>query len=230
MITGFPLSKDALTEELLPFWKIRDQLSVDGNLILFGARILIPQVHRRQVLTTLHDSHRGIEATKRRARQTVWWPNINNDIANVVRSCAACQVLLPSQQQEPYLISTDTPSRPFESVSADFFSIAGKSYLVYADRYSGWPAVGHCGNDTTTSKTIRLFRTFFRDLGVPIRLRTDGGPQFTSHDFADFLKRWGVIHDISSPHYPQSNGHAELAVKTVKHLIMKVSSNGDIRN
>ena len=230
VIIGFPLSKDVLMEDLLPFWKIRDQLPVDGNLILFGARILIPQVHRRQVLTTLHDSHRGIEATKRRARQTVWWPNINNDIANVVRSCAACQVLLPSQQQEPYLISTDTPSRPFESVSADFFSIAGKSYLVYADRYSGWPAVGHCGNDTTTSKTIRLFRTFFRDLGVPIRLRTDGGPQFTSHDFADFLKRWGVIHDISSPHYPQSNGHAESAVKTVKHLIMKVSSNGDIRN
>ena len=79
-------------------------------------------------------------------------------------------------------------------------------------------------------KTIQLFRTFFRDLGVPIRLRTDGGPQFTSHDFADFLKRWGVRHDLSTPHYPQSNGHAESAVKAVKHLIMKVSSNGDIRN
>ena len=230
VIKGFPQSREALPEDLLPFWKVRDQLSVDENLVLYGARILIPQALRRQVLTRLHDSHRGIEATKRRARQTVWWPSINNDIANVIRACQPCQVLLPSQQKEPYLLNTDAPTRPFESVSADFFSVAGKSYLVYADRYSGWPAVGLCGKDTTTSNTISLFRTFFRDLGVPIRLRTDGGPQFTSHDFSDFLKRWGVIHDLSSPHYPQSNGHAESAVKAVKHLIMKVSSNGDIRN
>lgn len=230
VITGFPSSNSTLPEELLPYWKVRDQLSADGNLILYGARILVPQTLRRQVLERLHDSHRGTEATKRRARQTVWWPNINNDISNIVQSCEACQVMLPSQQREPYLIDNETPTRPFESVSADFFSIAGKSYLVYVDRYSGWPAVGHCGNDTTTSKTIQFFRIFFRDLGVPVRLRTDGGPQFTSHEFKDFLKRWGVHHDLSTPHYPQSNGHAESAVKSVKHLIMKVSSNGDVRN
>ncbi|KAK8373747.1 hypothetical protein O3P69_007836 [Scylla paramamosain] len=35
----------------------------------------------------------------------------------------------------------------------------------------------------------RLLERFFRDLGVPVRLRTDGGPQFTSRDFQDFLRR-----------------------------------------
>jgi len=33
---------------------------------------------------------------------------------------------------------------------------------------------------------------------------------------------------VSSPHYPQSNGHAEAAVKSVKHLIMKVAPSGNI--
>ena len=67
-------------------------------------------------------------------------------------------------------------------------------------------------------------------MGVPVWLRTDGGPQFTSYEFADFLKRWGVHHDISTPHYHQSNGHAESAVKSVKHLIMKTAPKGDIHN
>ena len=226
---GFP-SRDNLSDDLLPYWKIRDKLCSDNNLVLNGATVVVPQTLHRQVLTRLHDSHRGIEATKRRAHQIVWWPGINSDIANTVRACEPCQVLLPSQQQEPYLIDNDQPTRPFESVSADFFSNAGKSFLVYADRFSGWPEVALCGTDTTTTQTIRFFPTFIRDLGVPVHLRTDGGPQFTSHEFADFLKRWGVEHDMSTPHYHQSNGHSESAVKSVKYLIMKTAPKGDINN
>ena len=41
-------------------------------------------------------------------------------------------------------------------------------------------------------------------------------------------ERWGVHHVISSPHYPQSNGHAEAAVKSVKHLILKTAPSGNI--
>ena len=61
-----------------------------------------------------------------------------------------------------------------------------------------------------------------------MRLRTDGGPQFTSRALEEFLTRWGVRHIVTSPHYPQSNGHAEAAVKSVKHLIMKVAPTGNI--
>ncbi|XP_050706734.1 uncharacterized protein LOC126992106 [Eriocheir sinensis] len=42
------------------------------------------------------------------------------------------------------------------------------------------------------------------------------------------MDRWGVRHVVTSPHYPQSNGHAEATVKTVKHLIMKVAPSGNI--
>ena len=179
---GFPTNRGNLDPVLLPYWKERDHLYHDGELVLHGPRILIPSALRRDVLARLHDSHSGMEATKRRARQTVWWPGINSDITNLVRSCPSCQELLPSQQREP-LIPTDVPSRPFECVSADFFSTAGKYFLVYADRLSGWPVVAVCGSNTTASATIAFFRKFFRDLGVPVRLRTDGGPQFTSRDF-----------------------------------------------
>ena len=223
---GFPKCRDQLDPSLWQYWKERDNLYHDGELVLIGPRVVVPTARRREVLARLHDAHCGVEATKRRARQTVWWPGINSDITNTVQACEPCQVLQPSQQQEPLMLE-EAPSLPFESVSADFFSTAGKSYLVYVDRLSGWPVVAQCG-DTTTTATITFFRKFFRDMGVPVRLRTDGGPQFASHEFAEFLRRWGVSHEMSSPHYPQSNGHAESAVKAVKHLVLKVAPSGKL--
>lgn len=225
---GFPCHRYDLHSTLLDYWKIRDELYCDGDLVLYGPRIVVPAASRKSVLRRLHDSHRGAEATKRRAQQTVFWPGINSDITNVVRACDACQMLLPSQQREVYR-NDDKPTRPYESISADYFQVAGKSFLVIVDRLSGWPDVYPCGSNTTTAATIDHFSKYFSDHGAPVRLRTDGGPQFAAKAFSDFLLRWKVQHVITSPHHPQSNGHAEAAVKSLKHLILKVAPSGNIR-
>ncbi|XP_045126112.1 uncharacterized protein K02A2.6-like isoform X2 [Portunus trituberculatus] len=218
--TGFPADKLDVPSTLLDFWKIRGDLATEDGLVLYGSRLVVTASLRRQVLSRLHDSHRGIEATKRRARQVVWWPGINSDITSCVKACHACQEVLPSQQKEP-LISDPLPSRPFEDVSADLFTHAGKDYLIYADRLSGWPCVAEYGREASSRTTTKLLCRIFRDVGVPVRLRSDGGPQFTSSTFRSFTQRWGINHVMSSPGYPQSNGHAEAFVK-VKYLIAKV--------
>ena len=66
--------------------------------------------------------------------------------------------------------------------------------------------------------------------GVPTRIRSDGGLQFASAEFADFAAKWGFRHTMSSPHYPQSNGHAESAVKAMKRLVQKASPTGHLDN
>ena len=77
---------------------------------------------------------------KRRARGTVYWPKIDEDIEKVVRECEACQTRLPSQQKEAFM-EREEPSRPFEQVGADFFSYGNREYLAYVDRASGWLSV-----------------------------------------------------------------------------------------
>jgi len=54
---------------------------------------------------------------------------------------------------------------------------------------------------------------------VPEALSSDGGPEFTASATVDFLHRWGIRHRISSAYHPQSNGRAEVAVKTAKRLL-----------
>ena len=225
---GFPTERNKADANVAPFWNIRNELSVDDGIVLYGPRIVVPKAARREVLARLHDSHQGVERTKRSARQSVYWPGINNDISTTVASCDKCQELLPSQQREP-LKSEPLPTRVFEDVSADFFSYAGRDYLVYVDRLSGWPVTFHFAKGNTTSRhTINACRRAFVALGVPVRFRSDGAPQFASREFRQFLKRWGVNAVLSTPHYPQSNGLAEAAVKVMKKLIATTTVRGEL--
>ena len=61
--------------------------------------------------------------------------------------------------------------------------------------------------------------TLFTEYGLLETIYSDGGPQFASDEFANFLEKWKVSHTMSSPHYPQSNGIAENAVKAMKKLL-----------
>lgn len=157
----------------------------EDGLVLYGSRLVVPVSVRNDTLACLHDSHRGIEVTKRRARQLVWWPGINSDISNRVKGCTACQELLPSLPKEPLL--------------------SGKEYLIYRDRLSGWHCLPDYGRYITSRTTTRFLSRLFRDEGVPVRFRADGGPQFNSSPFQLFFKRWGIVHVMSSPGYPQCN-------------------------
>ena len=57
-------------------------------------------------------------------------------------------------------------------------------------------------------------------MGKPVRLRSDGGPQFRS-EFEDWAKKENITHELSSPYHHQSNGHAEVTVREMKYLLTK---------
>ena len=59
----------------------------------------------------------------------------------------------------------------------------------------------------------------FATYGLPQQLVSDNGPQFTSTEFADFLKQNGIKHIKSAPYHPSTNGAAERFVHTLKHAL-----------
>ena len=93
------------------------------------------------------------------------------------------------------------------------------------DYYSNFIEVENI-NKVTSQSVIKALKFMFSRYGTPDVLVTDNGPQFASAEFTMFAKMWGFHHITSSPHYPQSNGKAEYAVKTVKHLFMKCRESG----
>ena len=61
---------------------------------------------------------------------------------------------------------------------------------------------------------------WFNDYGWPTHIRTDGGPQFRS-EFKEFCTEHGITHELSSPYNPESNGLAEVAVKSLKGIVLR---------
>lgn len=55
---------------------------------------------------------------------------------------------------------------------------------------------------------------------------TDNAAYLTSREFQEFAHTWDFSHVTSSPHYPQSNGLAERAVRLAKHLLEKYARDG----
>ena len=221
IIKGFPQQRNQLPEQCRRYWNVRTQLTIDDDLIVFGCRLLVPTTLRHSILLQLHESHQGTVRTKQRARQIVYWPGIDNDIDNIILVCKQCQDTLSSQPREP-LITKPRPSRPFQELAIDFCSYGGHQFLIIVDCFTDWPEIIHMGKNTTTSHLITALLDVFCRTGAPDVIWSDQGPQFTSHMFQLFSNEWGFQHITSSPLYPQSNGKAESAVKSMKKIIKGV--------
>jgi len=215
---GFPDHRTQLPEACRRYWGIREHLTLDDGLIVYGCRLLIPVSMRRMVLANLHESHQGSVRTKERARLSLYWPGIDNDIDNLVTSCKQCQDHLPSNCKEP-IISKPKPSRPFQQIAVDFCSYGGHQFLVTVDCLTDWPEIIPMQTNTSTQRLIQSLTELFCRTSVPDILWSDGGPQFTSTHFNSFATQWGFEHRMSSPHYPQSNGKVEATIKSMKKII-----------
>jgi hypothetical protein len=144
-----------------------------------------------------------------------------------------CNKNAPSQPRLP-AEPIDPPTTPFEKIFADFFEFGGNYYLIIGDRLSGWTEVYStpAGSQYAGSRgLIRCLRMFFSSFGVPVELASDGGPEFKADSTAKFLRQWDVQHRMSSAYFPESNGRAEVAVKSAKRLLRSnVGPTGSLNN
>lgn len=227
---GFPKSRSLLDPTIRSFWEVRDRLSTDNGLVLLDCRIVIPRSLRKRVLQCLHSAHQGVVGMKARANETIYWPGLDADIRNFRSNCTICNTIAPSQPKEP-LVLTPTPDWPFQSIVMDLFEVGHHMYIACADRFTGWLILYHLGTQQDSRKVISICRDLFQNYGVPEEFSSDGGPQFMSSTFLDFLKTWGVKHRLSSVAYAQSNGRAELAVKAAKRIVFgNTTANGSLDN
>ena len=83
---------------------------------------------------------------------------------------------------------------------------------------------------TTSSKTIETLKSHFARYGLPEKIVSDNGPQFTSDEFKWFCKSNGICHITSAPYHPSTNGAIERAVQTMKKSLKStVNESGTIQ-
>ena len=219
ILQGWPADIIECDPVLCPFFQFRSELIVQGKLIFRGSRLFVPSTMRKEFMSLAHSSHIGLGGCLRRLRKCMFWPGISAQMKDFVGQCDVCLTHRDSQVQEP-LLQHEVPSHPWAQVAADICFYSGRALLVVVDYFSNFIEVDSLSSETSKSM-IRGLMAIFSRFGVPDTLVTDNGPCFDSSEFAKFADQWNFQHVTLSPRYPQSNGKAENAVRTVKCLFTK---------
>merc|ERR1711888_443926 len=64
---GFPGTKSELQPSIQPYWRVRDMLTEYDGIIYMGDRIVIPDMIKGRVLSSLHSAHQGTTSMRLRA-------------------------------------------------------------------------------------------------------------------------------------------------------------------
>lgn len=152
---------------------------------------MVPKSLHSDYLSRIHLGHTGIESTKKRARDILYWPGMNEDIERFVRTCSVCNSCKPHQQREP-LKMYNVPERPWSLVATDLFHWNGTDYVVVTDSFSGWFEITKLSNMSSRIVIDKLKETFSR-FGIPDVLYSDNGPQYSSEEFRKFSREWGFL-------------------------------------
>ena len=196
-------------KECVRYIPVKEELCVIGKVVLRGTRIVIPQSLRQQVLAIAHEGHVGIVATKLRLRTKVWWPGIDKDAEQYVRSCHGCQLVGQATPPEP-LMPTELPLGKWQDLSLDLLGPmpTGEYLLVVIDYYSRYYEV-EILMSVTASQIISRLEKIFAVHGLPVTLTSDNEPQFRSEEFEHYLVSNGILHHKVTPQWAQANGEVE---------------------
>ena len=164
---------------------------------------------RAKCIELAHEGHLGIVGTKQMLRSKVWWPNMDKDVEKYVKCCHGCQITGQFSNPEP-LEPTNLPTGPWQYLAIDLLGPlpSGHSILVVIDYYSRYYEIAIM-KDTTSEKIIDSLENIFLHHGLPMCIRSDNGPQFTSEGFKQYLKDINVKHLRTTPLHPAANGEVE---------------------
>ena len=122
IIKGWPNNKAKVAEDIQQYFSIRDELSVQDEIVFKGQRCIIPKSLRKTIKQKLHRSHGGIQSCLRRAREVVYWPGMTKELTDYIQQCETCNTYSSEQQRQP-LIPHEIPERPWQRVACDIFTL-----------------------------------------------------------------------------------------------------------
>lgn len=196
------------------------EIYIQGNVLLKQEKLLLPLALRKQALTIAHRSHPGMSTMKNFLRQGLWWPNMDREVEEFVKSCPECQLIKTNTKPLPITL-TELPNNPWEYVSMDFASCSDTmnwKVLVLTDNYSRF-LVALPMEKTDTEAVKRALRRIFHTYHVPKTLKADNGPPFSSLDLQTWLKDvWGIKLIHTTPLNPTENGLVERSMQGINKI------------
>ena len=196
-------------------------------------QLVIPMNRRNLVLETAHTSsfagHMSINKTRDRVYSIFFWPGVDRDIKQFVRSCRVCQMArAPGNSGKAELGVMNIITTPFMKVAIDIIGPLqltdrrNRYILTMVDVATRWPDAAVLSN-IHTNTIIEALCNMFSRIGFPEQILSDNGPQFKSELYEQVCRFFQIKCIKTTPYHPSSNGMVERFNGTLKNMLRKLA-------
>jgi hypothetical protein len=196
-------------------------------------RICVPKEgdFRHTIMDEAHNSaysiHPGATKMYMDLKQKYWWNGMKGDIAQFVAHCDTCQRIKAEHQKPAGLLQPlPIPVWKWDEIGMDFVvglpkTRKGNDYIwVIVDRLT---KVAHYLPVRTNYGGEKLAQIYVDNIvklhGVPSRIVSDRGTQFTSRFWKGLHKAMGTKLDFSSAYHPQTDGQTERVNQIMEDML-----------
>jgi len=160
-------------------------------------------------------------------RQKYWWTGMKGDIVEYVAQCDTCRRVKAEHQRPVGLLQPlHIPVWKWEEISMDFIvglpkTPNGHDYIwVIVDRLTKVAHFIPVKIDYKGNKLAQLYiDNILRLHGVPSRIVSDRGTQFTARFWKSPHKALGTRLDYSSAYHPQIDGQTERVNQILEDML-----------
>ena len=110
----------------------------------------------------------GLTKCKLHAKQSVYWPGLNDQLEQLVLNCQLClKYSRPKKKQDTNLsLAQEIPLFPWTKLARDLFHFEGDSYLLFVDYSSCFPIVSKL-KSMTAQHIADHIKQIFAEYGWP---------------------------------------------------------------
>lgn len=191
-------------------------------------KLLVPQNCRLSLMRRYHEDncHIGWEKTLAKMKEHFWMPRMSRNVRKFVESCLICLVAKrPSGKKQCELHPIEKKPIPFHTIHIDCMGpFHGKDkednryILIFVDAFTKFVILFPC-KTLQAKETIQHLNNFVMLFGVPAKIISDKGTNFTSEHFQNLCTSYGIEHHTIAPGISRANGQVERYVDTVANLL-----------
>jgi hypothetical protein len=223
----------------------RDEIQhfkVIGNKLYYTdkgwLRLYLPLNQRQAMFEKYHDQtgHIGFLGSVDLYRRRAYWPTLEKDLKEYIKSCSVCQTINSSTRGlKTHSIQPMPPvAQPFERIGIDFLqnlreTRLGNKHCITLIDYATRFVLAKPVKRMDSEETIKfLYEEVMMKFGCPFEIISDRGGAFCSEEMEQFLSFYSIRHLMTSPYHPQTNGMVERMHRELKKMISSaVSTNTD---